>query len=318
MRRVPMNPETVDERLHALLGRTPVATWDELVKAAPKHVVAHAVRTGELVRAAPRVYVRSGSDDKHARLLAAAKRVDGFGALSHTTALNVWGMDVGGEDIHLTVPRSAQLASSQGVIIHRRAGFWPRAPHTVVRNGLDVVRLERALADSWALIEDPVLRRATVIASVRERRTTPDRLQEEVVRLPRLTGRASLLALLDLLRDGCQSELEIWGYLRVFDHPLLSAGRRQYPVKLPGGRTAYLDLAYPEERVAVELDGAEHHFGPSDRERDMRRDAALSQLGWLVVRVSHRRLTTDPDGVREELIAILQRRRYQLGIAAAR
>jgi hypothetical protein len=71
-----------------------------------------------------------------------------------------------------------------------------------------------------------------------------------------LKGRASLLALCAALADGCRSELELWGLRHVFrDDPRFAHGIRQLPVRLASG-TAYLDLAFVPERVAVELDGA--------------------------------------------------------------
>lgn len=71
-------------------------------------------------------------------------------------------------------------------------------------------------------------------------------------------------------------------------------------------------MLYDEERVDVELDGATYHFGDAQRERDLRRDAALSALGILVVRYTARRLFAEPDAVRAELAHILRARRRQL------
>jgi very-short-patch-repair endonuclease len=95
------------------------------------------------------------------------------------------------------------------------------------------------------------------------------------------------------------------------DDPRFAHGVRQLPVQM-GSRVAYLDLAFVAERVAVELDGAAYHGTPEQRERDMRRDAALSALGWIVLRFSYQRLHTDPDGVRNEVDAVLCTRRRQL------
>ena len=81
---------------------------------------------------------------------------------------------------------------------------------------------------------------------------------------------------------------------------------RQRDVRV-AGRRYRLDLAFDAERVAVELDGATH-AGPDGRERDTRRDAALAAAGWLTVRFTHRRLTTDADGCRRELLAVLATR----------
>src|SRR5689334_21600543 len=87
---------------------------------------------------------------------------------------------------------------------------------------------------------------------------------------------------------------------------------RQYAVRLPFA-TVHLDAAIPELRIAVELDGAAFHGSAEDRERDTRRDAALSALGWVVLRFTYRRLTTDPEGGRREILQVCAARRALLG-----
>ena len=79
----------------------------------------------------------------------------------------------------------------------------------------------------------------------------------------------------------------------------------------------YLDRLYDGAMVNVELDGAAYHGEPGQRERDLRRDAALAALGFVTVRFSHLRLHADPDGVRAQLVEVLAVRRRQLGVSAA-
>jgi very-short-patch-repair endonuclease len=93
----------------------------------------------------------------------------------------------------------------------------------------------------------------------------------------------------------------------VLDVPGVPACRRQHDVRLDRGR-AFLDAAWPEAMLAVELDGAAFHGSAEARERDLRRDAALAALGWLVLRFSYQRLTRDPAGCRREIEAVYRRR----------
>ena len=86
---------------------------------------------------------------------------------------------------------------------------------------------------------------------------------------------------------------------------------RQFPVTLPHGNVK-LDAAIPELRVAIELDGAAFHGDQIARERDIRRDVALAALGWVVLRFSYRRLTTEPDACRQEILAVCAARRALL------
>lgn len=92
---------------------------------------------------------------------------------------------------------------------------------------------------------------------------------------------------------------------------------RQHPVRLPSG-TVYLDIAFEDLKVAVELDGAAWHGSREQRERDVRRDSELAAVGWLVLRVTHRRLHSEPEVVRAEVLAAVRTRRAQLQASSAR
>ena len=106
-----------------------------------------------------------------------------------------------------------------------------------------------------------------------------------------------------MVEQGCQSELEIWGVRKVLEGPGMPRFVQQHPVALSSG-TVRLDAALPELRVAVEMDGMAFHDSPEARERDRRRDVVLAARGWVVLRFSHRRLTTDPEGCRREIVAV--------------
>jgi very-short-patch-repair endonuclease len=176
-----------------------------------------------------------------------------------------------------------------------------------------VVPLEQAIVESWALLS-PVDRRGVVISAVSDRLTTPARLMSVVRAQPGTPGVAQMRALFSLLANGCRSELELWGHRHVFDRPELAGAVLQYRVDTPAG-TYVFDRAHLRERVGVELDGAAWHGSRAQRERDVRRDAALAAMGWLVVRFTHARLHADPQGCAAELITILAARRLQLGCA---
>jgi hypothetical protein len=130
-----------------------------------------------------------------------------------------------------------------------------------------------------------------------------------------LVDRASLLQLLNLLDAGCHSEFEILGFTHVFDDPRLPSSEAQLRIRA-GNRVYYLDRAFRRHMVAVELDGAEHHTSPRDRERDLCRDAALAALGWLTVRFTPTRLRSDTEGARQELLRILAVREQQFRLAS--
>jgi hypothetical protein len=55
---------------------------------------------------------------------------------------------------------------------------------------------------------------------------------------------------------------------------------------------AYVDMGWPEYRVAVEFDGAQHWSNARQRSRDIERLAELEALGWTIIRVSSDMLRT--------------------------
>jgi very-short-patch-repair endonuclease len=297
---------------HLLLSNEDVISRQQALSVVADHALEYAVRRAQITQLLPRVYIRAGrDDDARVRIRASLMYVGDDAMLSHLTALTYWSLPAPAalpSIVHVTVPRGTCRQSRPGVIVIHRATY----PFSWVRRGeARVSRLERAVVDSWPLVTGPD-QRAPAIVAVAERRTTPQRLRREALGRSNLRGRASLLALCDALEDGCRSELELWGLRHVFrDDPRFAHGVRQLPVQM-GSRVAYLDLAFVAERVAVELDGAAYHGTPEQRERDMRRDAALSALGWIVLRFSYQRLHTDPDGVRNEVDAVLCTRRRQL------
>ncbi|MGI5182003.1 DUF559 domain-containing protein [Dactylosporangium sp. CA-152071] len=275
------------------------------VRVVDRVVVDRAAGCGQIVRVCPKTFVDSAlADDRRALLRAVARYGGESGALSHTSALEVWRLPAPATGpIHLTIGPGHFLRRAAGVRVHRRM-----APldDVVVRDGLRVVRVERAVVDSWPLLERD-LGRAAAIVAVNRRMTTPDRLMAALDRAPRIGGRRGLARLVELLQAGCRSQLELWGYQRVFAGAGFEGLRWQAPVRV-GGHTVYLDAFDPRTGVDFELDGTEFHAGLADRERDLRRDTALQAEGLTVVRFTHARLRRDPDGVRREALAVMNAR----------
>ena len=75
----------------------------------------------------------------------------------------------------------------------------------------------------------------------------------------------------------------------------------------------FLDAAYDEIRLAVEMDGAAWHGSRQQRERDIRRDALLATVGWQTLRFGFRRMTTSPEACRRDIRAAYSARRALFG-----
>lgn len=292
-----------------------VAPRHELARTSSPSSVSRWTATGALVHLHPGVVVLAERrDDPVVRARAATLWAGG--PLSHLSALWFWdAVPVAVDPVHVLVPADRCPRGTRGVRVHRTA---QPLPITTLR-GVPVVHLARSLVDAWALAagpraaagEIPLVRQA-VIESVRDRGVSLAALRAESASAGRHTGKAGLRRLLDLLRDGCESELEIWGVTQVLPGPPAAPKWvQQHRVRLASGRWVELDAAYPEARVAIELDGAAFHGSRSAREKDLRRDSALATLGWVVLRFSYARLVSDPEGCRREIEAVVRLRLAQ-------
>ena len=73
--------------------------------------------------------------------------------------------------------------------------------------------------------------------------------------------------------------------------------------QLPIGRY-FADFACREEKLVVEVDGSQHANSEYDRERD----AAMTELGWSVLRVWNVDVLAERESVLETIIAALEGR----------
>jgi very-short-patch-repair endonuclease len=288
----------VNPRLRELLDtHDGVFDWQDC--GLPRHVVEYAARARQITTPYPGIVVdpdRLGEPGwrRRAALLAAGPTA----ALSHLSALAAWGLPVDdGPAIHVMTGPERRIRLD-GVVAHRRPRF-----EVIIRAGLRVTRLEDSLVDSWPLAEAD-RQRAPLLHAVNARPTTPRRLATVAAQRANLTGRRTLIQLIGRLDAGCRSELELWGYERIFRGPGMPEFHWQVPVRLGTG-LVYLDVVHRPTMANFELDGAKWHGSPQSRERDLRRDAALAARGYRVVRLTHERLTRHPAEVRAEILAIL-------------
>lgn len=66
-----------------------------------------------------------------------------------------------------------------------------------------------------------------------------------------------------------------------------------------------VDALWPERRLIVELDGFAYHRHRGAFERDRARDATLQAAGYRVLRLTHRRITTEAETIVAELSRLL-------------
>ncbi|MGK5114705.1 DUF559 domain-containing protein [Geodermatophilus sp. CPCC 205506] len=291
-----------------------LATRQELLARVPGSVLDGYIGRRTLIRLLPHVYRAADGRMTEDLLLRAALRHAGpAAALSHTTALAVWGVLPLERPLHLTVDQSIRRAGAPDLIVHRRLRFSPESPQCVVRRGLLITDLPRSVVDGWPLLA-PADRRPLLLDVIRQGLTTALHLRGALAERPNVGGHRLLAQAIDLAEDGCQSELEALGVLDVFRHPSVPRSVGQHRIVLPSGAIR-LDRAWPEVKIAVELDGARHHTSPEDRRKDLARDTALAALGWVVLRFTYADVRRDPDLVRRRVLEVYATRASQLRVS---
>lgn len=295
----------------AAVGEAGWTTVPELLTRVSRRTVGSWVAEGKLVRIRPGVVALPTASRGWRTRLAAA--LDGRPAVaSHVTALALWELvEHPPGPVHITADVTASGRGSTGVSLHRSPGILDRRR---LVDGLAVTSPARSIIDTWgrpAATHRSAIR-AAAITAVRRRDSSPQELTVELERQPRLAGRAELARLVSLLADGCQSELEIWGCLQVLRKPGMPPFVQQHRVVVDG-QTFYLDVAYDDVLLAVEMDGAAWHGSRKQRERDIRRDALIATVGWQTLRFSYGRMTTTPEACRRDVWSVYTARRRLFG-----
>lgn len=66
----------------------------------------------------------------------------------------------------------------------------------------------------------------------------------------------------------------------------------------------FIDFAFPNEMVAVEIDGSQHLL-PDRKKRDNDKDKLLNSLGWTIIRISEKEIKTNIKFVFDRIVEIL-------------
>ena len=72
-----------------------------------------------------------------------------------------------------------------------------------------------------------------------------------------------------------------------------------------GGRRYELDIALPEIRLAIEIDGYAYHSGDEQFQRDRTRQNALIAAGWRILRFTWADINDRPDYVVAQIRRLL-------------
>ena len=236
------------------------------------------------------------------RSLAALMVAPAGAIVSHHTAARLWGgIPPDSGDVHLSMP-TGNRQKTRGIRSHRRSLL----SGSTTRHGLPVTSAEQTFLDLAAhcdLVQLVVLGDSLV----RAKATTPALLVEASARS---RARRAPLArkAAALVRAKVDSPMET--RLRLL---MVLAGLREPAVNVEltdeGGRLRYrLDLSYPEQRLAIELDGRQHVEVRAQWEGDVIRREEIEADGWRFVVVTSTQFYGSPEGVLDRIVAAMRER----------
>lgn len=104
-------------------------------------------------------------------------------------------------------------------------------------------------------------------------------------------------------RDAPWSAAERLGH-RILRGARLAGWKANHDVVVEG-HLYWIDIAFPAEKLAIEIDGRLHEDDPEVFQNDRYRQNALVSAGWVVLRFTYAMLVNDPDYVVRTIVAAL-------------
>ena len=252
------------------------------------------ISSREFLRVLPGCYVRR---DAPAGLRAIARtaqrRVVPGSVVIHVTAAELLGLPLpdrhtwgGGAAVHVRVEPEAKRRSSKGLTVHVRTGR-PSVRH----DGLVLDWPVDVLLDLAGLLSHDDL--VACVDALGSRRREGLRFPVETIRGGAGpgggrgvgAGRAAAAQARDWVDSPQETRTRLMMLRAGYEEPVTN----HRVVDLVKKKEYYLDLSYPERKIAIEYDGKQH-FTPEQALRDHGKDASLHRGGWTVIRILARDL----------------------------
>lgn len=288
----------VDEITRAQHG---LITTEQALAALGPSRKARWVSERRLVSVQPSVFRMAGAPITwHQSVLSAALAVDGV--VSHRSAAELWGLIQPAGYAEVSVGGALNRMVRPPAIVHRIIDLHPDL--AVERAGLRITDPIRTVIDLGLVLPWWSVRRAisrglsthafslAAVSQLRDALGRPGRNGTGVVRRI-LDG-----DLLTLGQEESELERRFTALARRFRLPPLTL---QHEVWEAGRFVARIDACYPDLKVAVEVDGFEHHSSPDAFQRDRTRQNALVALGWTVLRFTWNDVVKRPEEVAQSI-----------------
>lgn len=303
-------PTLDDDLLPVFVSQHWLASRDDVMRAGgTRSQIVHRLSIGRWETADDNVYRLVGAPQGwHAKVLAPILAIGGSSVASHLCAAAVHGIPGFGQG-------TPELSIERG-LGHRRPGLrlhtstdLPRCTRVVV-DGVPVTDVARTILDCARYVGDARVLRS--IEACRRANTTDwNRLIATLAHHAR-RGRPGIQRLRRVILANAHRDEVTDSDFELLVLALLREHGLPEPVlhyRLVDGTrfVAEIDLAYPQLRIAIELDGS-HHLEADVRERDLPRQNDLMLLGWTVLRFTWTRLVERPESIVAEVRAAINLR----------
>lgn len=227
---------------------------------------------------------------------------------SHRSAAALWEVDgFGSGVVEVTIARHGGR-NRTGVVVHESTQTLSLV--VVRRDGIPCTEPARTALDL-----------AGVVSPARLEQAVDDLIRRELVSFGDLeralidhcrrgrTGCGPLRALLDERAGSAAVPDSVWNraVARLLTSAGLPAPRFEHPVRVDG-HDYRIDLAYPDERLAIELDSVRWHLNRRSFDSDPVRRNRLSLAGWEVLTFTHRFFRDSPELLTASVRAALRAR----------
>jgi hypothetical protein len=273
------------------------------------------VARGDWALAQPGVYRSAAvAPSYRQRALAGCLSIGDPVSASHHTAAAIWRLGAAEAPanhegpVHVSVPHGRHVRPRPGVRVHRTRHYNSSDVTTI--DSVPVTTLARTVVDLASQLDSAAL--AILI---------DDALCRRLVKLPDLQRAAARVGAPGTRGAGMlKRELHWWeerpelGSVAEAALLRLLAGRAvpppvaQHAVHHRGRPIARVDFAWPDQRVALEMDGFRFHAGPASFGADRARQNRLIDAGWTVLRTTPFEMKAGGQELIETLVRVLERR----------
>jgi very-short-patch-repair endonuclease len=254
------------------------------------HSVQRRVRAGRWRRCSPGVFFADDRPFTPAARIRAVVWGRGPQAVASGLAAAWWLGLIGTapDTVEVTVPRNSHGRAARGYRVRRRD-----------LSTADIIEFRRLRVTAFPLtVLEAAVRRGggpAVLDTALQRRVSLADLTAAHLRNDGRYGAAAAGRMLCAAAGGARSEAE-----RLTAQLLRSAGITGWHSNFPVGRYS-VDFAFPEQRVAIEIDGFAFHSDHSAFQNDRVRQNWLALQGWQILRFTWLDITQHPQRVLAEI-----------------